>query len=221
MTKVLVLESDFKLQIALKCFLTYKGFNTTVCSNTAEAKRLIFESDFKMIVLDIHMLDENAFSFVKYVRTKGCYAPAIFIGERSYQELMERECSGLDEFILRPFGVQALTEALSRATLKSTSTRKPLLYEDIKIDEHHNLLMVKERKVHLGKTEMKILMLLAKKAGQVVSLEKLHALLKYEGGKFNVRVFSYISALRYKLEEAGVQGLRINFVKDGYRLDIS
>lgn len=126
MTKVLVIESDFKQQLAMKCYLACKGLKATVCSTTREARKLLFRSDFKLILIDIHMLDENAFTFVKFIRKRGLFTPTLFIGERSYQELLDRECADPDEYILKPFVLRDIGAPLGRLLLHSSQTGQKL-----------------------------------------------------------------------------------------------
>ena len=220
MAKVLLIESDFKSQITYRCILTYKGFNVTVCPTITHARALLEENNFQLILVGIHHQQESAFYFVKSLRKKGCFTPVMYIGERSYEEILEKEITALDSYLLKPFNISDFNERIHSVLLKSYSAKKPLLYGGINVDEKKLVLSVQNRIVNLGKMEMKILTILAKKAGRIVTLEHLYNLVEQEGIHFNTRIFSYISSLRKKLEDAGVQTLKINFVKNGYRLEV-
>lgn len=220
MAKVLLIESEMKYQIAFKCLLTYKGFNATVCPTITQARGILEKEDFQLILISIHHQEESGFYFVRSLRKKGCFTPVMFIGERSYQEILQKESSALDSYLLRPFNISQFNEAIHRVLLKSYSGNKPLLYGGINVDEKKLILSVHDKMVNLGKMEMRILKILAKKAGKIVALDHLYNLVEQEGIHFNTRIFSYISSLRKKLEDAGIQTLKINFVKDGYRLEV-
>lgn len=219
MTKVLLIESDIKTMLSLKLMLTYKGFNVTYCSNINHAKNLLAKTNFQLIIADIHRQQNNMFDFVKSLRTNGHYIPVVYIGERSYELELKRKATGLDDFVLKPFTLDTLSNVLRKAITKAESHQKPLLYSGISVDENRKVLWVNEKIVPLAKIELKILCLLAKKAGRIVSLESLYSLYDMDTN-FNTRIFSYVSNLRKKLEEAGVNTLKINFVKDGYRLEV-
>lgn len=220
MAKVLLIESDFKFQITYKCILTYKGFNVTVCPTITHARTLLEKNKFQLILIGIHQQQESAFYFVKALRKKGCFTPVLYIGERSYEEVLEKESTALDSYLLKPFNISDFNERIHNVLLKSYSSQKPLLYGGINVDEKKLILSVQNKMVNLGKMEMRLLTILAKKAGRIVTLDHLYNLVEQEGVHFNTRIFSYISSLRKKLEDAGVQTLKINFVKDGYRLEV-
>ena len=221
MATVLLIESDFKLQLAYKYILSYKGFHVSVCPTIKQARIILEKNVFQLIMIGIHNLEESSFNFVKGLRKKGCYSPVLYIGERAYQEIIQKEVTGLDNYLLTPFSFTDFNERIHNTLLKSFSSRKPLLYSGINVDEKKLLLSIQDKKINLGRMEMQILKILAKKAGRKVSLDHLYYLVEQEGIHFNTRIFSYISSLRQKLENAGIQCLKIHFVKDGYKLEVT
>ncbi len=221
MTRALMIASQFKSVFTLRCLLMTRGFTVTVASSLEAAEKLLMEARFHLIVIDIHRLDQNAFSFMKGLRNNGSFLPVLYIGERSYQDALLLGTTGLDEFLLRPIALRDFDRAVAKTLSKSELEAKPLLYGGISLDEHHRVLSVKDKEVNLGKLEMKILALLAKKAGSVVSLDRIQTLVEKEGIRFNTRIFFHVSSLRKKIEDAGIKSLQINFVKDGYRLDVT
>lgn len=220
MTKALVLASQFKTALALRCLLMTRGFTVTVCSTLQEGKKVLGEANFQLILIDIHKQDENAFDFVRNMRNNGSFLPVLYVGERSYQDALIMGTTGLDEFLLKPLNLKLFDRALRKTMAKFENNQKPLLYGGISLDEHHRTLSVKDKMVNLGKLEVQILSLLARKAGSVVTLEKFQTMVEKEGVRFNTKIFYHISCLRKKLEDAGIKTLQINFVKDGYRLDV-
>ncbi|MES2526339.1 MAG: winged helix-turn-helix domain-containing protein [Bdellovibrionota bacterium] len=220
MTKALVLASQFKTALAMRCLLMTRGFTVTVCSSLKDAKKILAEAHFGLILIDIHKQDENAFDFVRNLRNNGSFLPVLYIGERSYQDALILGTTGLDEFLLKPLNLREFDRCLAKTLAKTHHEQRPLLYGGISLDEHHRILSVKNKMVNLGRMEMKILSLLAKKAGNVVSLDRIQVMVEKEGVRFNNRVFYHVSCLRKKLEDAGIHTLQINFVKDGYRLDV-
>lgn len=219
MTKVLLIESDIKTLLSTKLMLTYKGFNVTTVSSLMAARNYLAKKNFQIIIAGIHRQQENMFEFVKSLRNVGNYIPVIYLGERVYQFEMKNKLSGLDDFILKPFTYSELTGALTKAITKAHSSQKPLIYGNISLCESRKALWVNEKIIPLAKMEIKILSLLAKKAGRIVTLENLYSLYDLDSS-LNTRVFSYVANIRKKLEDAGVETLRINFVRDGYKLEV-
>lgn len=219
MTKVLLIESDIKTLLSMKLMLTYKGFNVTTCSTVFNAKNHLAKRNYQIIMAGIHKQNENMFEFIKSLRTVGNYIPVIFLGERCYEAEIKTKMSGLDDYLLKPFNYSTLTGVLTKAISKSNSSQKPLLYGGISLCENRKVLWVNEKIIPLAKMEIKILSLLAKKAGRIVTLDHLYSLYELDSN-LNTRVFSYVANIRRKLEDAGVECLRINFVKDGYKLEV-
>ncbi len=220
MTKVLLIESNIRIRLPLRLFLTYKGYWVTSCSSTKAARDLLARNVYQLIIAGIHHQEENLFDFTRSLRTGGNYAPVIFMGERAYEEDIRRRLSGLDEYLLRPYTGAALDLVLEKALTKTRSTQRPLLYTGVMIDEAKKVLRVNEKVIPLAKMEVKILVVLARKAGKIVTLDHLYSLYDLDAS-LNTRVFSYVKNIRQKLEDAGVETLKINFVRDGYKLEVS
>lgn len=219
MTKVLLIESDIKTLLSMNLMLVYKGFKVTSCASVEKARNSLAKNHYQIIIAGIHHQRENMFEFTKSLRMSGVYVPVVYLAERAYQEEVTMKMSGLDECIMKPFNFSHLMEIMRNAISKSSSNQKPLLYGGITLCETKKVLSVNDKIIHLGKMEMKILMLLAKKAGRIVTLDHLYSLYDMDTN-FNTRVFSYVSNIRKKLEDAGVHGLKINFVRDGYKLEV-
>src|SRR5690606_10650604 len=148
MAKVLLIESEFKYQIAFKCLLTYKGFNATISPTITQARAILEKEDFQLILINIHQQEESSFYFVKSLRKKGCFTPVIYIGERCYQEIIQKESSALDASLLRPFNISQFNEGIHKALLKSYAGNKPLLYGGINVDEKKLILSVHDKVVN-------------------------------------------------------------------------
>lgn len=221
MTKVLVLTSDIKTSTVLRFVLTMNNFDASVASNTTKAEKHLHENHFNLIVMDIHSLDENAFTYARELRGRGMYIPVLFLGERSYEDAINVGCSGLDDYLLKPYTFPDLKKKIMQTLSKTHSAEMPLLWGGINVDTKRRMLWAKDKFVHLGKTEMRILLLLARKTGRVVTLSTMYSHIETDSQRrINTRLFSQIASLRQKLEQLGAQTLQINFVKDGYRLDI-
>jgi DNA-binding response OmpR family regulator len=220
MTKALLITADFKLGVGMKWMLNYCGFSVTQAGTLEEGKGLVEQVDFKVILLDTK-ITPTPVNFIKGLRLRGLYTPVIYIADVALESVILAESSGLDEVLTKPYNFAAMKKNLTRALQKVHSVHKPLIYSDIVLDESNRTLVVKGRRVLLCRLEMKILLLLCMKAGKVVALDRIGALIESEGVRFGTRVFYHVANLRRKLEAAGVQSFQINFVKDGYRVDLA
>jgi DNA-binding response OmpR family regulator len=93
-------------------------------------------------------------------------------------------------------------------------------FGSFKIDVKHQLVLVKDQFVRLGKTELKILMLLARKAGEVVDLKKILDLLDNEDQKSAQVAQFYVKKLCSKLTSVSQQAVEIISIKNqGFKLE--
>jgi DNA-binding response OmpR family regulator len=131
------------------------------------------------------------------------------IGEGDFDSFMLTNfVSSQMNFLIKPFKFRELRKKVDTLMRTSQSSEKYLRLGEIKIDLRQHLIMAKDRMVHLGKTEMQILTMLARKTGEVVELPK-----------YRMTSFYYISRLREKLSKLAGGQFEISFVgKEMYRL---
>jgi DNA-binding response OmpR family regulator len=221
MTKILVLTSEIKTSTLLKSVLAFNNFHAFIASSIVGARSLLEENTFSSIIIDYHLgMEELVSPLSRYLRQKRIYLPILYLGVAADQKIILKKCTGLDEFLISPFRFQDLMTKLNKTIEKSNSNEKPLLFGGVTLDARRMMLSVKDKMVRLGKNEMKILAVLARKAGRVVSIQTLHALIIEDSHRFETRIFCQITSLRRKLENLGVENLHICSVKDGYRLDV-
>jgi DNA-binding response OmpR family regulator len=124
------------------------------------------------------------------------------------------------DYLLKPFKFRELKIKINSLMQMNKETEVLVSYGELKIDVRQQLVFVKDKIVQLGRMEMKILMLLAKKTGQVVSPKKIKKLLDAEGNLYNMTTFYYVSKLRQKMKQLAGEALEISLIKNqGYLLE--
>lgn len=214
MAKVLIITNSLKLQLTLRFGLLQKSDKITSCTSLEAAKKLLKENEYSSIILHIHNHQESAFTFVEGLRQLGHFNPVIYLGEHCYAEMIKSECTPLEDFLILPFQSTEVLKKLGQA--KSMVAPVPKIEFDLKDCR----LTVKDTTIRISKIEMKILMLLSHKAGNVVPLRKIYSVIEKESLRINTRVFHHVGSLREKMRLAGINTLSISFAVDGYRLDI-
>jgi DNA-binding response OmpR family regulator len=96
----------------------------------------------------------------------------------------------------------------------------PLTFGDLTIDPANRLVRIVDKIVVLGRKELEILILLTKRAGDIVTRENILNVLYENADMYDRTVDSHMSHLRKKIREVAGENLQINSVYGlGYRLN--
>lgn len=200
MTKVLVVSRSLKFSRILDYSLSHYGFDIQVANDITKARRLMEEIKFSLILLDLPFTEEffGLGSFPCRVLAMGDTYEEICILERIY--------SGIDDYILKPFGMAELRVAMNKQLERGQLMQNPLIVGELKVDLAKNIVVVKDKIISLGRKELEVMIRLARKAGRyvtadaLVTRERISALkrkIELEAG--SVLEIKYINGLGYKL----------------------
>ncbi|MCU6433526.1 two-component system response regulator KdpE [Undibacterium sp. Jales W-56] len=163
-----------------------------------------------LIILDLGLPDGDGIAFIKDLR-KWSGVPVIVLSARVNEaDKIKALDAGADDFLGKPFGVGELL-ARVRATLRRQ--RQPgaaadgiVQFGDIRVDQQARLVTKAGNMVHLTPTEFRLLSILVKNAGRVVTnlqlLREVWGPSHAEDGHY-LRI--YMGHLRQKLEDDPTQ----------------
>lgn len=206
MTKILIISKDLQLSRILNYSLTFSGFTVECSTSPIQALKLMEEISFQLILMDF-ITNGESLAFCKEVKGHGNRSSLVVMGE-CYEELgiLEGMHSGMDDYILKPFGMSELRMIINKQLERKRLTTRPLVFGDLKIDVARSMVYVKDKIVSVGRNELEILIILTRKAGKIVSPDKLIT---------DERMLS----LRRKLKHAAGEALQIKSVRGlGYKL---
>lgn len=221
MTKVLIVTHDSSLKKFIDLSLKHNGFVVHTASDSSEGWKHLREIHFDFIMIDMQLNNESGLGFYKALRQYGNNIPVIMVGEGSFDAFMLKDLSSENyDYIIKPFKFRELRLKVNNFLEASANTERLISFGDLKIDVRQQVVMLQDTFVQLGKMEMKILILLARKTGGFVHPHKIKALLQSEGNYYNMTTFYYISKLRAKLKKIAGDAFDISLVKDlGYKLE--
>ena len=222
MTKVLILSKDSTLLKFVNFTLKYNGFIVETVSDSAAAWQFLKQVRFDFIMVDYQLNDESGLAFYKALRQFGTNIPILMVGEGLFDEFMLKDLSFDNyDYLLKPFKFKELKKKITSLLHMVNEKEEFVSYGDLRIDVRQQLVIVKDRILQLGKIEMRILMLLAKKTGEVVDPKKIKKLLEAEGSFYGMTPFYYVSRLRIKLKQFAGEAFEISLIKNqGYRLEL-
>lgn len=221
MTKILIVEDDPQISKSLKINLKLSGFKAESVSTIADAWKILKEQHFDLMCLDIGLPDGSGLDLCEKVRASGDDIPILFTSARTDEAVVVKAINtGGDDYLRKPFGVEELKVRMNKVMKRSATPSVTVTFGQLVIDPAKRVVTIMDKIVNLGRKELEILTILAKKSGDIVTRESiLNAL--YEGADLYDRtVDSHMSHLRRKLREATNDSLQINSVYGlGYKLE--
>ncbi|WP_375487319.1 response regulator [uncultured Jatrophihabitans sp.] len=204
MTRVLVVEDEQALLRALAMNLVARGYAVTEAATGTRALTALAEQKHDVVVLDLGLPDISGVEVIKAVRAYST-TPIIVLSARSdSSDKVEALDLGADDYVTKPFSMEELLARL-RATARRTSSTD----EDVAVtvgDTRIDLALTTATAtdgtaVHLTPTEWKILDVLLRRPGKLVSGDTL--LIAVRGSSEHtdpsyLRI--YLAQLRRKLE---------------------
>ncbi len=222
---VLIVDDEPSILELVATRLEMAGYTARRAARGEEALRLIFADPPDLALVDIDMPGMDGITLCKRIREVSDL-PVIFLTAMGTESERVRGLEvGADDYIVKPFApgelIARVRAALRRASLPPVR-RGPDRYSDphLVIDHAAHTVVVRGHPVSLSPLEYRLLTVLVRHAGQVLSQEQLLDLAwgadSLEASVESVRL--YVSYLRAKIEENRRRPKLIQTVREfGYR----
>ena len=220
--RMLCVEDDSQIREIIEDYFTAKKeneFDITLAKDGLEAKDLLEENEFDIVLLDVMLPHLDGFSICRLIRKKSD-VPVIFLTARTMEEdvLLGFE-TGCDDYVTKPFSLATLyakcIALLNRA--KGTVLNETSTIGKISINYNSMVVTSDGSIIELPPKEYELLAYLFKHKDWVISRETLlNAVWGYdfEGGERVVD--NHIKKLRKNLGSAGEQIKTV--ISKGYKL---
>lgn len=221
MPKILIVEDDPQISKSLMLNLKLSGYEACSADTLFEAWELIKRDHFDLICLDIGLPDGSGIDFCQKIRDHGNDIPILFLSARTDEASVVKGInSGADDYLRKPFGMDELKVRMNKIIKKFIFPATQIQFGKLTIDPSKHVVTIMDRIVSLGRKELEILVLLTKRAGDIVSRETILNALYDNADMYDRTVDSHMSHLRKKLREAAGPALQINSVYGlGYRIE--
>lgn len=172
--RILLLEDDLSLIDGLQHSLIKNGFALEIARTVNEAMTLLEKQQYDLLLLDVTLPDGTGFAVCEQVRKNGNQVPIIFLTALDEEVNVIRGLdSGGDDYITKPFKLGELCSRI-RALLRRAGISKPASSSaiecgDIFIDTLHGRALLKGKALELTSTEYRLLYLLVRNAGRIVT----------------------------------------------------
>jgi DNA-binding response OmpR family regulator len=221
MPRILIVEDDLQISKSLTINLKFSGYETKSASSIADAWELLRDEHFDLMCLDIGLPDGSGLDLCQKVRESGQEIPILFLSARTDEATVVKGInSGADDYLRKPFGVEELKVRMNKILKKFTLPSTTITFGQLIIDPTKRVVTIMDQIVTLGRKELEILILLARRAGDIVTRENILTALYENADMYDRTVDSHMSHLRKKLKDAAGSTLQINSVYGlGYRLE--
>ena len=179
--KVLIVEDEQSISNFISMILTANGFDTIIVRSGEEALTMIASHCPDMIVLDLGLPDMDGMEVLKSVR-KWSNLPVVVVSARNHEhDKVEALDYGADDYLVKPFGTSELLARI-RTAIRHTRTTggNPLIAKENKfraqgllIDYDKYRVYVDGRDANLTQNEFKLVALLGRYAGRVLTYDYL------------------------------------------------
>jgi two-component system KDP operon response regulator KdpE len=224
---ILVVEDDKPIRNFISISLEAQGYKCIDTSNGKTAISLVSSYNPDIIVLDLGLPDIDGIDVIARARPMTKAAIIVVSARGREREKVEALDNGADDYLTKPFSVAELLARIRVAFRHSSQgsqqgiTSSPIFQVgDLKIDFQKRRVFLADNEIHLTPIEYKLLTLMAKHAGRVLT----HSFILNEvWGTFSgdetqsLRVF--MGNIRRKIEKHPAQPRYImTEVGVGYRL---
>jgi len=173
--KLLVVEDDRSVLNLIATTLKIHGYSFVTAMTGKEAVSLCASHHPDLILLDLGLPDMDGIDVIRTVRTwSGAMIIIISARGEDSDKILALD-SGADDYITKPFSIDELLARIRAASrrMKFVETlndeNSVFINGDLKIDYASNLVYVKDKEIHLTPIEYKLLCLLARNAGKVLT----------------------------------------------------
>ena len=207
--KVLLVEDERTIRSFMQAILTANGYDVLMAGTGAMANTMIASHCPDIIILDLGLPDMDGMTILRNVR-KWSKVPILVVSARSHErDKVEALDAGADDYLTKPFSVEELLARLRvtqrrLAALQAGTANAEAVFTNgkLKVDYAAGCAFLDGQELHLTPSEYKLLCLLCKNVGKVLTHTFITQQIwgrSWENDVASLRVF--MATLRKKLEK--------------------
>ena len=180
--RILYAEDERDLNDLVTRRLVAEGYGVDSCLDGQQAWDYLQAADYDAAILDIMMPHLDGLSVLKKLRAAGKTTPVLLLTARdAIADRVAGLDSGADDYLVKPFGTSELLARIrtairhTRTTLANSQIAQSGKFTagDLTIDYDKHHVLIGDQDVHLTLNEFKIVALLGKYAGKVLTYDYL------------------------------------------------
>ena len=177
--RILIIEDEKSISHFISTVLTNNGYETMQARTGSEAQSMISSHCPDLIILDLGLPDMDGMDILRQLRSWSSL-PVVVVSARSHEKDKVLALDmGADDYLTKPFGTDELL-ARVRTAIRHTRTasgndeiaqRGTYTVGDLVIDYNKHQALVRGENVKLTLSEFRIVALLGKYAGKVLTYD--------------------------------------------------
>ena len=203
MSRILVVDDEPQIVRALSIHLRARGYEVATASDGTEALQAAAARVPDLVILDLGLPDLDGVDVITGLRGWSSVPILVLSGRADSVDKVDAFDAGADDYVTKPFGMDELLARL-RAMLRrnAPTVEQPTVeFGDACVDLAATRVTVRGEEVRLTPTEWRLLELLVRHPGRLISQRQILDQVwgpGYENAQGNLRL--YIAQLRRKLE---------------------
>jgi DNA-binding response OmpR family regulator len=223
MARILVVEDEANIALALEDDLKKEGYDVEVAGDGDRACSRALETAFDLILLDVMLPRKDGYEVCRDLRRAHVRTPILMLTARTEEaeKVLGLEL-GADDYVTKPYSPREL-RARVKALLRRAADELPEVYRfgDVEVDFTRYEVRRGGRLVKVTPTEFKLLAVLIRQRGRALTRDQLLDLAWGRGVFVTDRVVdNQVASLRKKIEPKPAQPRYLRNVRGvGYRFD--
>ena len=174
--RILIVEDERSISGFIKTVLVNNGYEVVLAHSGTEAFSMVSSHCPDLVVLDLGLPDIDGMDIIEAIR-EWTQLPIIVVSARTLEkDKVEALDKGADDYITKPFSA---AELLARVRVAIRHTRASAIMSgsqkyvsgDLTVDYDKHMVTIKGENCHLTQNEFKIVALLSRCAGKVLTYD--------------------------------------------------
>ena len=186
MKNILIIEDASALTTGLCRALSSGEIHTAGCHCLREARIMLQQEVYALILLDVNLPDGNGFDFLKEIKSRFSIPVILLTANDMETDIVAGLELGADDYITKPFSLAVLRARVNTALRRKNpeKTSAFFLTDCYSFDFDKMEFFYNGIKTELSKTEQKLLRLLVENAGITLSRDKLIDMVWTDGAEY-------------------------------------
>ena len=175
MTQIYYIEDDENIAMAVKEYLSQKGYAVSIFGTLESGKKALEHHIPSIALIDWNMPDGEGNSFCQWIRSRWKELPVIFLTVRDdTRDIISGFECGADDYVTKPFELEVLHSRIHALLRRAGNVQSQYLScGSITIDKDKTAVFCGEEEITVSQVEYQLLQLLMENAGKTVTRERL------------------------------------------------
>ena len=199
---VLVIEDDPQIRRFLRATLAAEDYQFHEAVTAAEGSAQAAARQPDLVLLDLGLPDRDGLDVIREIRSWSQMPIVVLSARGQEKDKIAALDLGADDYVAKPFAVGELLARIRAAPLAPDGTDPVIRFGNVEADFEKRQIIVGGQEVHLTPNEYKLLQVLIKHAGRVVTQRQLlNEVWGPQHTEQSQYLRVYVAQLRRKLEQ--------------------